>query len=64
MTSQWKDASEQSTRRYVRKVRQALIAVLDEIAPGNQLHHLWKNIASKPLEPKTQVRRRMMLTMC
>ena len=51
MTRQWEDASEQTTRRHVRKERQAVTAVLDEIAP-NQLHHLWKAIASKPLEPR------------
>ena len=51
MTRQWEDASERTTRRHVRKARQAVTAVLDEIAP-NQLHHLWKAIASKPLEPQ------------
>ena len=35
----------------MRKARQATTAALDEIAP-NQLHHLWKSIVSKPLEPQ------------
>ena len=51
MTSHWEDASERTRRRHVRKARQAITAALDEIAP-NQLHHLWKAIVSKPLEPQ------------
>ena len=51
MTSKWEDASERTSRRHVRKARQAITAALDEIAP-NQLHHLWKAIVSKPLEPQ------------
>ena len=51
MTSQWEDASERTRHRHVRKARQAITAALNEIAP-NQLHHLWKTIVSKPLEPQ------------
>ena len=51
MTSQWEDVSERTRRRHVCKAQQAITAALDEIAP-NQLHHLWKAIVSKPLEPQ------------
>lgn len=51
MRSQWEDANERTKRRYVRKTKQAINAVLEEVAP-NQHHHLWKAIISKPLEPQ------------
>ena len=49
MRSQWEDASERTKRRYVRKTRQAINAVLEEVAP-NQHHRLWEAIISKPLD--------------
>jgi len=49
MMSQWEDANERTRRRHVRKAKQAVTAVLDEVAP-NQHHQLWHAIASKPLE--------------
>ena len=49
MRSQWEDASERTKRRYVRNTRQAINAVLEEVAP-NQHHRLWQAIISKPLD--------------
>ena len=46
----WSEASSRTRRRYVRKARQAVGAVLEEIAP-HQLAHLWKTLVSyKSLE--------------
>ena len=47
MRSSWEDASERTKRRYLRKTRQAINAVLEEGAP-NQHHRLWESIISKP----------------
>lgn len=46
----WSEASSRTRRRHVRKARQAVGAVLEEIAP-HQLAHLWKALVSyKSLE--------------
>ena len=50
VTVPWSEASSRTRRRYVRKARQAVDAVLEEIAP-HQSAHLWKTLVScKSLE--------------
>ena len=49
LKTSWYEASERTQRRHVRKAKQALGAVLDEVAPARS-GDLWKAlVASKPL---------------
>ena len=51
----WSEASNRTRRRHVRKARQAVGAVLEEIAP-RQSAHLWKTLVSfKSLEAQGPV---------
>ena len=44
----WEEASERTKRRYLRKSKQVVTAVLNDVAP-NQAGHLWQSlVASKP----------------
>ena len=50
MKTDWEEASERTRRRHIRKAKQAILAVLDEVAP-NQCQQLWQSlVASKSLE--------------
>lgn len=50
MKTQWDEASERTRRRHTRKAKQAVDAVLDEVAP-NQSVQLWQSlVSSKSLE--------------
>jgi len=53
LQTEWSDASDRTRRRHVRKAKQAVHAVLEEIAP-NQSRSLWKAVkTSGPLSNKT-----------
>ena len=45
MKTQWEEASERTKRRHTRKAKQAVDAVLDEVAP-NQSDQLWQSLAT------------------
>ena len=50
MQTKWEEASERTKRRHTRKAKQAVTAVLEEVAP-NQSEQLWQTlVASKSLE--------------
>ena len=45
MKTQWEEASERTKRRHTRKAKQAVDAVLDEVAP-NQSDQLWQSLVT------------------
>lgn len=45
MKTQWGEASERTKRRHTRKAKQAVDAVLDEVAP-NQSDQLWQSLVT------------------
>ena len=45
MKTQWEEASERTKRRHTRKAKQAVDAVLEEVAP-NQSDQLWQSLAT------------------
>lgn len=50
LKTQWEEASERTRRRHQRKAKEAVVAVLEEVAP-NQCQQLWQSlVASKSLE--------------
>ena len=50
LKTQWEEASERTRRRHLRKAKEAVVAVLEEVAP-NQCQQLWQSlVASKSLE--------------
>lgn len=47
LSTEWSEASERTQRRHVRKAKQAMVAVLDEVAP-NQSSKLWDAVMASP----------------
>ena len=47
LKTQWEEASKRTRRRHLRKAKEAVVAVLEEVAP-NQCQQLWQSlVASK-----------------